>query len=145
MKINKIVSWLIILLMTVIVLFRIVTDRADAIWHWNYVGHVTDYGSRYLLLLLPVVAVGLYFLMEYYLKHPKKVNMTGVVVSDKNVAYVVKYLLMLRLTILVMVGYLAVCACGYLPFYALIVLLGIIAILVFFLKAKKQCKYIEKN
>lgn len=131
--------------MAVIVLFRVVTDRADVILHWNYVGHVTDYGSRYLLLLLPVVSLGLYYLMEYYLEHPTKVNMSGVVISEKNAVNVVAYLLLLRLIVLVMMGYLAFCACGYLPFYALIVLLGIVAILFLFLKTKKQCKNGDKN
>lgn len=137
---NKLISCMLIFVTAVIVIFRIVTNSADVILHWNAVGHVTDYGSRYLLLLFPLITIALYVLWEWYIKHPAKVNMGGVSITKKNKKYVISYLLQLRIIVLVMIGYLAICASGYLPFYALLVILGIVIVLFLFVRTKKLCK-----
>lgn len=140
MKINNIFSWGVIVAMFAIVACRIVSDASDIILHWNYLGRVTDYGSRYLVLGIPFLSLCLYFVVAYYIKRPNKVNMSGVPIVEFNKRYVVSYLFNLRLVSLLLLLYLTICSCGYLPFHVLFVVLAIAVVLLLFLNTKKKCK-----
>ena len=139
MKTDKIISLCLVLLSFLIAIWRIVTDTSDVILHWNYLGHVTDYGSRYLVLGIPCLSIGLHCVIAYFQKNPGKVNMSGVPVTESNVNFVVSYLSRLRLLCLLLLVYLTLCSCGYLPFHALVVIIAIGVIVLLFLSTKKKC------
>lgn len=135
----KKISLCLVLLSFLIAIWRIVNDTSDIILHWNYLGHVTDYGSRYFVLGIPCLSVGLHCVITYCQKNPGKVNMNGVPVTESNMNFVVSYLSRLRLVCLLLLVYLTICSCGYLPFHALIVIIGIGVIVLLFLSTKKKC------
>lgn len=140
MKIDKMISWGLIIAIFTIAIHRIVSDHSDIILHWNYLGRVTDYGSRFFVLGIPFLSICLYFIIAYYTKRPNKVNMSSISITEFNKNYVVNYLLKVKLISLLLLLYLTICSCGYLSFHALLPIVAIVVILLLFLYTKKKCK-----
>lgn len=116
-------------------IYRIMTNNAEIILHWDFLGRVTDYGNKYLILLFPVISLVLYFVIDYYLKNPKKVHLKGIAASLKT-KFVVRYFSKVRVVCMLLLLYLQLCASGYIPFYALVAILGLALIFCIYLYVK---------
>ena len=59
---NKIASIIIIMATFTVALVKMAGDSEQIILHWDFFGHVTDYGPKYCLIILPLVSTLLYCL-----------------------------------------------------------------------------------
>ena len=67
---SKILSLAIIIAITVIALYCILSGPETIILHWNIGGEAESYGSKYLILALPVISFIVFLLIVNQEKHP---------------------------------------------------------------------------
>ena len=67
---SKILSLAIIIAITVIALYCVLSGPETIILHWNIGGEAESYGSKYLILALPVISLILFLLIVNQEKHP---------------------------------------------------------------------------
>ena len=67
---SKILSLAIIIAITIIALYCVLSGPDTIILHWNIGGEVESYGSKYLILALPVISFIVFLLIVNQEKHP---------------------------------------------------------------------------
>lgn len=67
---SKILSLAIIIAITVIALYCVLSGPETIILHWNIGGEAESYGSKYLILALPVISLIVFMLIVNQEKHP---------------------------------------------------------------------------
>ena len=67
---SKILSLAIIIAITVIALYCVLSGPDTIILHWNIGGEAESYGSKYLILTLPVISLIVFLLIVNQEKHP---------------------------------------------------------------------------
>lgn len=67
---TKILSLAIIIAITVIALYCVLSGPDTIILHWNIGGEAESYGSKYLILALPVISFIVFLLIVNQEKHP---------------------------------------------------------------------------
>ena len=67
---TKILSLAIIIAITVIALYCVLSGPETIILHWNIGGEAESYGSKYLILALPVISFIVFLLIVNQEKHP---------------------------------------------------------------------------
>lgn len=67
---SKILSLAIIIAITVIALYCVLSGPDTIILHWNIGGEAESYGSKYLILALPVISLIVFLLIVNQEKHP---------------------------------------------------------------------------
>lgn len=67
---SKILSLAIIIAITVIALYCVLSGPETIILHWNIGGEAESYGSKYLILTLPVISLIVFLLIVNQEKHP---------------------------------------------------------------------------
>lgn len=67
---TKILSLAIIIAITVIALYCVLSGPETIILHWNIGGEAESYGSKYLILALPVISLIVFLLIVNQEKHP---------------------------------------------------------------------------
>lgn len=67
---SKILSLAIIIAITVIALYCVLSGPDTIILHWNIGGEAESYGSKYLILALPVISFIIFLLIVNQEKHP---------------------------------------------------------------------------
>lgn len=67
---TKILSLAIIIAITVIALYCVLSGPETIILHWNIGGEAESYGSKYLILTLPVISLIVFLLIVNQEKHP---------------------------------------------------------------------------
>ena len=67
---SKILSLAIIIAITVIALYCVLSGPETIILHWNIGGEAESYGSKYLILALPVISFIVFLLIVNQEKHP---------------------------------------------------------------------------
>ena len=67
---SKILSLAIIIAITVIALYCVLSGPETIILHWNIGGEAESYGSKYLILALPVISLIIFLLIVNQEKHP---------------------------------------------------------------------------
>ena len=67
---SKILSLAIIIAITIIALYCILSGPETIILHWNIGGEAESYGSKYLILALPVISLIVFLLIVNQEKHP---------------------------------------------------------------------------
>lgn len=67
---TKILSLAIIIAITVIALYCVLSGPDTIILHWNIGGEAESYGSKYLILALPVISLIVFLLIVNQEKHP---------------------------------------------------------------------------
>lgn len=77
---SKILSLAIIIAITVIALYCVLSGPDTIILHWNIGGGAESYGSKYLILALPVISFIVFLLIVNQEKHPYDTSL----VSEKN-------------------------------------------------------------
>ena len=77
---SKILSLAIIIAITIIALYCILSGPETIILHWNIGGEADSYGPKYLILALPVISFIVFLLIVNQEKHPYDTSL----VSEKN-------------------------------------------------------------
>ena len=77
---SKILSLAIIIAITVIALYCVLSGPETIILHWNIGGEAESYGSKYLILALPVISLIVFLLIVNQEKHPYDTSL----VSEKT-------------------------------------------------------------
>ena len=67
---SKILSLAIIIAITVIALYCVLSGPDTIILHWNIGGEADSYGSKYLILTLPLISLIVFLLIVNQEKHP---------------------------------------------------------------------------
>lgn len=67
---TKILSLAIIIAITIIALYCVLSGPETIILHWNIGGEAESYGSKYLILTLPVISLIIFLLIVNQEKHP---------------------------------------------------------------------------
>ena len=67
---SKILSLAIIIAITVIALYCVLSGPETIILHWNIGGEAESYGSKYLILTLPLISLIIFLLIVSQEKHP---------------------------------------------------------------------------
>ena len=77
---SKILSLAIIIAITVIALYCVLNGPETIILHWNIGGEAESYGSKYLILTLPLISLIIFLLIVNQEKHPYDTSL----VSEKS-------------------------------------------------------------
>ena len=67
---SKILSLAIIIAITIIALYCVLSRPETIILHWNIGGEAESYGSKYLILTLPLISLIIFLLIVNQEKHP---------------------------------------------------------------------------
>lgn len=135
---SKILSLAIIIAITVIALYCVLSGPETIILHWNIGGEAESYGSKYLILALPVISFIIFLLIVNQEKHPYDTSL----VSEKNRKNRnPKALCDIMPILLLAILYITACSVQIISMSSLVpFFLIIIAIILFMYKSRKSTK-----
>ena len=135
---SKILSLAIIIAITVIALYCVLSGPETIILHWNIGGEAESYGSKYLILALPVISLIVFLLIVNQEKHPYDTSlMSEKSRRNRNPKALHDIMPILLLAIL----YLTACSVQIISMSSLVPFsLIIIAIILFIYKSRKSRK-----
>lgn len=135
---SKILSLAIIIAITVIALYCILSGPETIILHWNIGGEAESYGSKYLILALPVISFIVFLLIVNQEKHPYDTSlMSEKSRRNRNPRALFDIMPILLLVIL----YLTACSVQIISMSSIVPFsLIIIAIILFIYKSRKSIK-----
>lgn len=135
---TKILSLAIIIAITVIALYCILSGPETIILHWNIGGEAESYGSKYLILALPVISFIVFLLIVNQEKHPYDTSlMSEKSRRNRNPRALFDIMPILLLVIL----YLTACSVQIISMSSIVPFsLIIIAIILFIYKSRKSIK-----
>lgn len=128
--IRKYLSLALILATFIVAVVRMF-DAGDIVLHYNFAGEADWHGSRWAVIALPLVSLGLYALLRYYERHPEKYNFPFSLRNREKVYSVLNaYNRWLGLLLSALLLYITLCASGYLLLNLLVVYAVLIVIVV---------------
>ena len=135
---SKILSLAIIIAITVIALYCVLSGPETIILHWNIGGEAESYGSKYLILALPVISLIVFLLIVNQEKHPYDTSlMSEKSRRNRNPKALRDIMPILLLAIL----YITACSVQIISMSSLVPFsLIIIAIILFIYKSRKSRK-----
>lgn len=135
---SKILSLAIIIAITVIALYCVLSGPETIILHWNIGGEAESYGSKYLILALPVISLIVFLLIVNQEKHPYDTSlMSEKSRKNRNPKALRDIMPILLLAIL----YITACSVQIISMSSLVPFsLIIIAIILFMYKSRKSTK-----
>ena len=135
---TKILSLAIIIAITVIALYCVLSGPETIILHWNIGGEAESYGSKYLILALPVISFIVFLLIVNQEKHPYDTSlMSEKSRRNRNPRALFDIMPILLLVIL----YLTACSVQIISMSSIVPFsLIIIAIILFIYKSRKSIK-----
>lgn len=135
---SKILSLAIIIAITVIALYCVLSGPDTIILHWNIGGEAESYGSKYLILTLPVISFIVFLLIVNQKKHPYDTSlMSEKSRKNRNPKALRDIMPILLLAIL----YITACSVQIISMSSLVPFsLIIIAIILFMYKSRKSTK-----
>ena len=135
---SKILSLAIIIAITVIALYCVLSGPETIILHWNIGGEAESYGSKYLILALPVISFIVFLLIVNQEKHPYDTSlMSEKSRRNRNPKALRDIMPILLLAIL----YITACSVQIISMSSLVpFFLIIIAIILFMYKSRKSTK-----
>jgi len=68
---NKIVQLLTLVAIFIVAIIKIVSNAERIVLHWDFMGNITSYGSKYYIICLPII---LYMILLHYKENPFKIN-----------------------------------------------------------------------
>ena len=136
---SKILSLAIIIAITIIALYCVLSGPETIILHWNIGGEADSYGPKYLILVLPVISLIVFLLIINQEKHPYDTSLvSGKTRNNRNPKALRDIMPILLLVIL----YLTACSAQMLPMSSIVLLsLIFLAIIIFIYKSHKQIKH----
>ena len=135
---TKILSLAIIIAITIIALYCVLSGPETIILHWNIGGEAESYGSKYLILALPVISLIVFLLIVNQEKHPYDTSlMSEKSRKNRNPKALRDIMPILLLVIL----YLTACSVQIISMSSIVPFsLIIIAIILFIYKSRKSIK-----
>ena len=135
---SKILSLAIIIAITIIALYCSLSGPETIILHWNISGEAESYGSKYLILALPVISLIVFLLIVNQEKHPYDTSlMCEKSRRNRNPKALHDIMPILLLAIL----YITACSVQIISMSSLVPFsLIIIAIILFMYKSRKSTK-----
>ena len=135
---SKILSLAIIIAITVIALYCVLSGPETIILHWNIGGEAESYGSKYLILALPVISLIVFLLIVNQEKHPYDTSLLSEKTrKNRNPKALRDIMPILLLAIL----YITACSVQIISMSSLVPFsLIIIAIILFIYKSRKSRK-----
>ena len=135
---TKILSLAIIIAITIIALYCVLSGPESIILHWNIGGEAESYGSKYLILALPVISFIVFLLIVNQEKHPYDTSlMSEKSRRNRNPKALFDIMSILLLVIL----YLTACSVQIISMSSIVPFsLIIIAIILFMYKSRKSTK-----
>lgn len=135
---SKILSLAIIIAITIIALYCVLSGPETIILHWNIGGEAESYGSKYLILALPLISLIIFLLIVNQEKHPYDTSlMSEKSRKNRNPKALRDIMPILLLAIL----YLTACSVQIISMSSLVPFsLIIIAIILFMYKSRKSTK-----
>ena len=135
---SKILSLATIIAITVIALYCVLSGPETIILHWNIGGEAESYGSKYLILTLPVISLIIFLLIVNQEKHPYDTSlMSEKSRKNRNPKALRDIMPILLLAIL----YITACSVQIISMSSLVPFsLIIIAIILFMYKSRKSTK-----
>lgn len=135
---SKILSLAIIIAITVIALYCVLSGPETIILHWNIGGEAESYGSKYLILTLPLISLIIFLLIVNQEKHPYDTSLvSGKTRKNRNP----KALRDIMPILLFVILYLTACSVQIISMSSIVAFsLIIIAIILFMYKSRKSTK-----
>ena len=135
---TKILSLAIIIATTIIALYCVLSGPETIILHWNIGGEAESYGSKYLILALPIISFIVFLLIVNQEKHPYDTSlMSEKSRRNRNPKALHDIMPILLLVIL----YLTACSVQIISMSSIVPFsLIIIAIILFMYKSRKSTK-----
>ena len=135
---TKILSLAIIIAITIIALYCVLSGPETIILHWNIGGEAESYGSKYLILTLPLISLIIFLLIVNQEKHPYDTSlMSEKSRKNRNPKALFDIMPILLLVIL----YLTACSVQIISMSSIVPFsLIIIAIILFIYKSRKSIK-----
>lgn len=135
---SKILSLAIIIAITIIALYCVLSGPETIILHWNIGGEAESYGSKYLILTLPLISLIIFLLIVNQEKHPYDTSlMSEKSRKNRNPKALRDIMPILLLAIL----YITACSVQIISMSSLVPFsLIIIAIILFIYKSRKSRK-----
>ena len=135
---SKILSLAIIIAITIIALYCILSGPETIILHWNIGGEADSYGPKYLILAHPAISIIVFLLIINQEKHPYDTSLvSGKTRKNRNPKALRDIMPILLLVIL----YLTACSVQIISMSSLVPFsLIIIAIILFIYKSRKSRK-----
>lgn len=135
---TKILSLAIIIAITIIALYCVLSGSETIILHWNIGGEAESYGSKYLILTLPLISLIIFLLIVNQEKHPYDTSlMSEKSRKNRNPKALRDIMPILLLAIL----YITACSVQIISMSSLVPFsLIIIAIILFIYKSRKSIK-----
>lgn len=136
---SKILSLAIIIAITIIALYCVLSGPETIILHWNIGGEAESYGSKYLILTLPLISLIIFLLIVNQEKHPYDTSLMSEQSRRKSNPKAIRTIMPI---LMVVILYLTACSAQMLPMSSIVLLsLIFLAIIIFIYKSHKQIKH----
>ena len=138
LSINKVsLVWVVLTILVAIV--RLFIGEEQIILHWNIAGQADDYGSKYFILLLPLISLLIFLMLYFYSKNPYKMNTrTRIVQNEHNTELLYRYYSIVQLLVTTLLLYLTIAVAGYVPMYVFLICLPIIGVAIYSVYTKRK-------
>ena len=131
LSINK-VSLVWVVLTIIVAVARLFVGEDQIILHWNITGQVDDYGSKYLILLLPFISLLIFLMLYSYSRDPYKMNTRArIVQNEHNTELLCRYYSIVQLMVATLLLYLTIAVAGYVPMNVFLICLPIIGVAIY--------------
>lgn len=135
---GRILSIAIIIATTAIALLRLVNGPENIVLHWNTSGEADRYGSKFLILMLPVVSSALFLLILQLEKHPYDTSLSG---GQTRQGLRLKAIRAITPILLLIILYVTACSANLLTMSALVPFsLVVLAVIVYTYMSNKLTK-----
>ena len=144
LSINK-VSLIWVVLTIIVAVVRIFVGEDQIILHWNITGQADDYGSKYFILLLPLISLLIFLMLYSYSKNPYKMNTRArIVQNEHNTELLCRYYSIVQLLVTTLLLYLTIAIAGYVPMYVFLICLPIIGVAIYSVYTKHKLSHYQK-
>ena len=135
---SKILSFAIIIAITIIALYCVLNGPETIILHWNIGGEAESYGSKYLILAHPAISIIVFLLIINQEKHPYDTSLLSEQSRRKSNPKAIRTIMPI---LMVVILYLTACSAQMLPMSSIVLLsLIFLAIIIFMYKSHKSTK-----
>lgn len=144
LSINKVsLVWVVLTFLVAIV--RLFVGEEQIILHWNITGQADDYGSKYLILLLPLISLLIFLMLYSYSKNPYKMNTRArIVQNEHNTELLCRYYSIVQLLVTTLLLYLTIAIAGYVPMYVFLICLPIIGVALYSVYTKHKLSHSQR-
>ena len=135
---SKILSLAIIIAITIIALYCILSGPETIILHWNIGGEADSYGPKYLILAHPAISIIVFLLIINQEKHPYDTSLLSEQSRRKSNPKAIRTIMPI---LMVVILYLTACSAQMLPMSSIVLFsLIFLAIIIFIYKSRKSTK-----